>query len=354
MAKGGKSSGTRPSMQNVAAYAGVSTATVSKVLQGVPTIRPENIERVQNAIEALGYRINPLAADLRRGRRRLVGAIVPRFEDPLFGRLLTALERYAEMRGYALAATSSCGSESREVDLINRMHDWRVAGVVVASVKSEGGSAAVLLKETALPAVFIDRVIGGRAFDTVAPDYKVALEQMRKIPRFRQGRILLLHREKRDPESSSHLRRFQLAFTQLVKNAKVELLNCSGTSQVVERALRIVLDRSDRPTAVLALWAPAVLMVVNQAKLRDWKIPDDLAVAGFEPDDWMDVVAPGIASIRLPTERIAAKAIELLFRRLDRPGEAAVAALEPFQIDLGSSIELPTRDSAKVKAPAEL
>ena len=75
LAGGGKGAGSRVSMQNVAAYAGVSIATVSKVMQGVSTVLPENVTKVQNAIEALGYRINPLGAELRRGRRNLVGLI---------------------------------------------------------------------------------------------------------------------------------------------------------------------------------------------------------------------------------------------------------------------------------------
>ena len=83
MAAAKNTSVVRPSIHSVAAYAGVSIATVSKVMQGDKTVRAENVKSVQNAIEALGYRINPLAADLRRGRRKLVGVIVPTYDDPL-------------------------------------------------------------------------------------------------------------------------------------------------------------------------------------------------------------------------------------------------------------------------------
>ena len=284
----------------------------------------------------VGYRINPLGAELRRGRRLLVGAIVPSFEDPLFGRLLTALERHAEVRGYAFAAISSRGSESREADLVNRMHDWRVAGVIVAPVKSEDGSAAVLLKDSGLPAVFIDRVMGGRTFDTVSADYKAALERIStETGRLKSGHTLLLHGERTTSGSNSHTARFKRAFASLNGNGKVELLNCAGPSKTVERDLGMILDRRNRPTTAIALWAPAALIMVKQAMLRGWDVPGDITIVGFEAPDWMHALNPAIASIKLPSENIAARAIELLFRRMDFPSEPTIAAFETCQVDFG-------------------
>ncbi|HZY72809.1 MAG TPA: LacI family DNA-binding transcriptional regulator [Edaphobacter sp.] len=163
----GKGAGTRVSMQNVAAYAGVSIATVSKVMQGVPTVLPENVTRVQNAIEALGYRINPLGAELRRGRRNLVGLIVPSFEEAVTGRLISQLELEVERRGHVLFVASSHSSERRESDTVGRMIDWRVAGVMIKSVKGQNGAGALLLEDSGMPAVFLQEKKTKPRFDTV-------------------------------------------------------------------------------------------------------------------------------------------------------------------------------------------
>ncbi|SHG22476.1 regulatory protein, lacI family [Kaistia soli DSM 19436] len=154
-------------MRNVAAYAGVSIATVSKVMQGAPTVLPENVTKVQNAIEALGYRINPLGAELRRGRRNLVGVIVPTFEEPLIARLLVRLELEVERRGHVLFVGCSQGSEARETDIAVRMLDWRVAGVIVKPVKGQKSPAALLLEDAAMPAVFVQARNALLRFDTV-------------------------------------------------------------------------------------------------------------------------------------------------------------------------------------------
>jgi len=142
-------------MRNVAAYAGVSIATVSKVMQGEPTVLPENVTKVQNAIEALGYRINPLGAELRRGRRNLVGLIVPTLEDVAVARLVMQLELEIERRGHVLFAACSHDDESRETDIAMRMIDWRVGGVVVRPVKRRKSPAALLLDDALMPSVFV-------------------------------------------------------------------------------------------------------------------------------------------------------------------------------------------------------
>lgn len=167
LAGGGKGAGSRVSMQNVAAYAGVSIATVSKVMQGVSTVLPENVTKVQNAIEALGYRINPLGAELRRGRRNLVGLIVPTFDDPALARLVMALELEVERRGHVLFVGSSHSSEKREADIAGRMLDWRVGGIVVLPVKSRKSAAALLLDDAALPTVFVEARKAASRHDTV-------------------------------------------------------------------------------------------------------------------------------------------------------------------------------------------
>jgi LacI family transcriptional regulator len=167
-----KNAGTRVSMQNVAAYAGVSIATVSKVMQGVSTILPENVTKVQNAIEALGYRINPLGAELRRGRRNLVGLIVPTLEEPAIARLVSEMELTVESRGHILFVGSSHQSEKREADLAGRMLDWRVAGVIVLPVKGQAGAAGLLLEDAGLPTVYAHKLRGKARFDTIRSEGK--------------------------------------------------------------------------------------------------------------------------------------------------------------------------------------
>ena len=127
-----------------------------------------------DAVEQLGYRVDPLASDMRRAKRRIIGAIMPEFESEFFGQMVTQLESLAEQRGYTLVAASSRESEARETEILARMHDWRVAGVVLAPVRNEHGPAADFMKANGMTGVLIDRVLSDDAFDTVSADSAAA------------------------------------------------------------------------------------------------------------------------------------------------------------------------------------
>lgn len=184
-----KKGDARPSIHNVAAYAGVSIATVSKVMQGVATVRRENVIAVQNAIEALGYRINPLGAELRRGQRKLVGAIIADFENQGSAHLLSSLERHVESRGYTLMVASNRGSEDREAELVGRMQDWRVAGIIVESMP--GWQKAPLLLQDGPPAVFLGNHSAEGLHDVVLDDVPSAIETATSLGMHRSRSIFL-------------------------------------------------------------------------------------------------------------------------------------------------------------------
>ena len=106
----------RATIHDVARAAGVSAATVSKVLRGVRSVREDNADRVREAVAALDYRMDPVASGLRGEQRRIIGAVVPDLESAFFGKLVTGLERAAEEAGYHMIVASSRESEAREAD----------------------------------------------------------------------------------------------------------------------------------------------------------------------------------------------------------------------------------------------
>jgi hypothetical protein len=170
-----KNDSERPSMQNVANYAGVSVATVSKVMRGVSTIKQENVVAVQNAIEALGYRINPIASELRRGKSQVVGCIIPAFGDPIVGAFVQALEACAESSGYSILAVSSRFSSKRESELALRLQDLRVAGIVWVPHSSASADTARIIVETNLSCVAVAAQPLDAAIAMVAQNPNIAI-----------------------------------------------------------------------------------------------------------------------------------------------------------------------------------
>jgi len=303
VAPGDKRAGSRVSMQNVAAYAGVSIATVSKVMQGVPSVLPENVTKVQNAIEALGYRINPLGAELRRGRRNLVGVIVPTLEHSGIARFLTALETRVEARNHALFVATSRDSAAREAEVVGRMTDWHVAGIVILPVEGQSGPSSLLLDDAQVPAVFVEHLSGEPEFDSVVPDYDDLASEVGRM--VNGSDLLILHPKKlyfgeaafidalrEDPERGGDrvralcLDRPGADPTELDTNGQIILLGAPQTLWGQALAAKLLLDRA----------AQRPILLVGCGDLGR-ELPDH-------------VTRP------LSYERLAAKALDTLFERI--------------------------------------
>lgn len=235
-----KKGDARPSIHSVAAYAGVSIATVSKVMQGVATVRRENVIAVQNAIEALGYRINPLGAELRRGQRKLIGAIVADFESRDSAHLLSSLEQHVEARGFTLMVAASRRSEDREVDLVGRMQDWRVAGLIIESMP--GREKASLLLQDGPPAVFLGNHAVEGLHDMVVDDLSAAVDQAVKMARGRSHSVFLPELDDTDQIRSAIKRAGDCVVRQMAE------VDTSGPIVVIasaEQARRFIRARQD-------------------------------------------------------------------------------------------------------------
>jgi LacI family transcriptional regulator len=332
----------RASIHDVASRAGVSAATVSKVMQGVATVKPENVRRVFDAVETLGYRIDPLASDLRRARRRIIGAIVPEFESEFFGSMITQLESLAEQRGYALVAASSRESEAREKEILARMHDWRVSGVVLAPVRNEHGPAAGFMKENGMTGVLIDRVLADDAFDTVSADSAAAsAEVARALVGKGHRHILVIGLGERAATVRARLDGFRTEALRLAPESRIDVLLSERDVEPLRASLRDYFARGERPTAVYSLFLRGTLVALSEFRRHGWHCPDDISLIGFDDAEWMQATWPAIAAVVQPVREIAANAMEVLFRRIDGEGGPPRARLEPCKVLMRESVGSP-------------
>jgi LacI family transcriptional regulator len=344
----------RPSIHDVASHAGVSAATVSKVMQGVATVRPENVQRVFDAVEALGYRIDPLASDLRRAKRRIIGAIVPEFESEFFGAVITQLEGLAEQRGYALIAASSRESEARERDILARMHDWRVSGVVLSPVRNEHGPAAELMKRFGMTGVLIDRVLSDSSFDTVSADSAAAsAEVARALVANGHRHVLVIGLGEQAATIRARLDGFRTTALQLAPDMRIDVVRSEGDIERLRSSLSDYFDKGERPTAVYSLFLKGTLVALSEFRRRGWHYPDDVSLVGFDDAEWMQVTWPAIAAVVQPVAEMATEAMDILFRRIDGEVGPPTARLEKCKVLMRESVGLPGRSEAAAGAVGE-
>lgn len=332
----------RPSIHDVASRAGVSAATVSKVMHGVATVRPENVQRVFDAVELLGYRVDPLASDLRRAKRRIIGAVVPEFESEFFGSLVTELERLAERRGYALAAASSRESEAREREILARMHDWRVSGVVLAPVRDQRGLGAELMRANRMTGVLIDRVLADDAFDTVAADSGTASTEVAQALVERGHRhILVIGLGAQAATVRARLEGFRGAAMQMAPDIRIDVILTESEVEPLRASLRDYFGKGERPTAVYSLFLKGTLVALSEFRRRGWHCPRDISLVGFDDAEWMQVTWPSIAAVVQPVGTMAEQAMDLLFQRIDGREGPPSAHYEKCKVLMRESVGSP-------------
>ena len=293
-----------------------------------------------------GYRVDPLASDMRRAKRRIIGAIMPEFESEFFGSMITELEGLAEQRGYTLVAASSRESEAREREILARMHDWRVAGVVLAPVRNEHGPAAEFMKLNGMTGVLIDRVLADDAFDTVSADSAAASAEVARALLGKGHRhILVVGLGQQAATVRARLDGFRAKALELVPDVRIDVVLSESDVEPLRALLRDYFGEGanggERPTAVYSLFLKGTLVALSEFRRRGWHCPNDISLVGFDDAEWMQVTWPAIAAVVQPVRQIAVHAMDVLFRRIEGEEGPPTARLEPCKVLMRESVGSP-------------
>ena len=310
----------RATIHDVAKKAGVSAATVSKVLRNIGKVKEVNKLAVMNAVSELGYRMDPLASGLRGETRAIIGAIVPDLESSFFGALVTELERAAEDAGFHMIVASSRENEGREATLVARLDDWRVAGTVLVPVRSEHGLGVEQLRHRSMRAVLVDRVDAHNDFDTITSDNNKASAHVADYLNSLGHTHVLMHAATRVSKAvSERIKGFKERSKEIRASFRLSELVSDGQTEVLKRDINHYfekLDRSEWPTAIYSLSQHSTLVILSELRRKGIRVPDDIALIGFDDADWMQTTWPSISVVSQPVKEIALAAMETLLARV--------------------------------------
>lgn len=313
----------RPSLRDVARRAGVSTGCASNVLN---RRRPQDDEigrRVLAAAEALGYRADAMAANLRRATSRLVGVVLPDFQNPFFGALLSALEREAARTGHRITAASTHDDPKAERREILALMDWRLAGLIVVPAASSQA-----LDGLGLPVVVADRTGGPHGTDEVGADGRAAAaEVIRRLAALGHDRVLLAFSDDSAPNIAERLDGAGTAAQ--AAGVALEPLRCGWSVESADRAFAAHLEGAPAPRAVFALTNLIALSGWSALVRRGLMPGRDLAFVSFDDADWMAHMHPPVAAVAQPVEEIARRAWARLMARIGGEGGGPVSERAP-------------------------
>jgi LacI family transcriptional regulator len=304
-------------IREVARLAGVSVASASFALNGQPGVAEDTRQRILAAAEQLGYRANPQAQALRRGRTTTYGFVVRNFANPFFLDVLSGAEQVAEEAGATVLFLDSRYSLQRESMHVREMAAQRLAGLAIAPVGT--GESIRLWQELrpGAPVVALNATADGIAgISRVCPDNGAAVG----LPMRRLAEL----GHKSDPDRLRHFRRVSraLALRQVVMYAQLTIAD-------VQQAATRLLAGQGAPTAIITNSDYTAHAVYKAARVLALQVGPEVSVIGHDDLPTSELLDPPLATVRLDRQEMGRATMRRLLGQVP-PGDhiAPVALVE--------------------------
>lgn len=299
-------------IRDVATEAGVSIATVSRVLAGSSRVDPELRAKTLAAVERLGYRANRVAQALRTRSTGTVGMVVPNISNPFFPVIIQAVEEELRKHGTRLLLCDSGDDVGQEAELLRGLLDHRIDGILVSPCDRIASRSAVRMAAGRVPLVQIDRVAVGD-LDYIGVDQEAAMGAV-VTHLLDQGCRRLAYVSSSMHASTAAVRlRAYVHHVRPVDGASAKRVYVGDFSLAwgKEAAARILADGSLPDAIVCAndLLAVGVLDVLRHEGIA---VPKDVLIAGFDDTVLATVAWPPLTSVRQPLEDIGREAVQIV------------------------------------------
>ncbi len=344
----------KPTMKDVARVAGVGTMTVSRLLNGSAPVSTEVAARVQRAIRKLDYRPNELARSLRGLRSRTIGVIVPYLYDPFFATCAHAISTVVKEHGYSAILTTSNEDPVTEYKEALLMLQRHVDGLVIIPADAPrsrlarpefGRTHIVTLDRPARHPRLDSVVVQNRSGAQAAVEHLLA-HGHRRVGFLGLSRGLYTIKARFDGYCRAMLE------AGLSQQSSFECATLESTCGVVKQWF----EGADPPTALFTSNNLTTRFVLRALHDRGLRIPEDVAIAGFDDFELADALRPTLTLVRQPSSELGRIAASLLFERLNGAGfpERGQRVVLPVELIVRSSCgctgALPARGASALTA----
>ncbi|MDZ5710754.1 LacI family DNA-binding transcriptional regulator [Jeotgalibacillus haloalkalitolerans] len=320
-------------IKQVAQHAGVSVATVSRVLNDKGYVHEDTRKAVLKAIEELQYNPNSVARSLFKKSSNTIGLLIPDITNPFFPQLVRAVEDVMYPKGYTTILFNSDENIQHELDYLKGMTSKYIDGVIVVSntLKWEH------LEPLTVPVIALDRHIDDRIASVTIDNYESSFKALEFLVERGCRKIAHLAGPAHVFTSSERLRAYK-DFTQ--KHGLEEMIQ-EGSYELQSGMLNTMqlLTKYQQVDAIFAGNDVMAIGALKAAAKLGISVPKELSVMGFDGVEWGTAVTPELTTMQQPIYQIGQKAAEMLLKRLETPG------LSPEHVRLNA--ELTVRQSTK-------
>lgn len=307
------------SIREVAKRAGVSPATVSRVINGTARVDEEKRERVEKAIEETGFRPNELARALYRKSSKIIGVIVPDIENPFFSELAKAIEKEAYEQEYRILLCNSDDQKEKELANLQMLAQLQADGVILMTNTGEKSQS---YEAVSMPIVFVDRRLDemGQTSVIEADHYaggKLAAEHLiacgcRKITCIRGPQ-----------ELSSGKKRYE-GYREVCRQYSMKERFVDSTYKYEDgaKAAEEVLRRYPDTDGIIACNDMTAVSVYKVLQKRGYRVPDDIQIIGFDGVKFGRFLTPELTTVAQPIKEMGKCAVQMILGTVkELPGD---------------------------------
>jgi DNA-binding LacI/PurR family transcriptional regulator len=310
------------SIQDVAARAGVSIATVSHVLNNTRNVRESTRVKVLAAIDALGYLPSSAARNLATGRSQIMGLVISDIRNPFFPEITTAFQEQAMLHELETIVMNTNYDAQRMLHMVKRLIGLQVRGVAILTSQIDASMMDALAQKD-IPAVYLDLGRVGRNVSNIAVDYEQGIaEALKHVQSLGHHRVGFISGPTHLPSSA---RRKSAFVALLAKDPACEVRTIDSDFSVKGGYFACSkLLSGFHPTAILAANDQMAIGAMHCAYDRGIQVPEELSIVGFDDITFAEYVQPALTTVHVPRMQIGRLAFEALWKIMaagNREGE---------------------------------
>ena len=337
-------------IKDIAREAGVSTATVSHVINRTKYVTDDTRARVRQAIEKFNYQPNAHAQMLATGRSNIVGLLVSDISNPFFPEIVKSIETVVNERGYNLILLNTNYNAKRAVEDVRRLIKLKAAGIILVTAEFDES----LIEEATsskTPFVFHDLGKAGENMSNVVLDYAAGIEEA------------VLHLISLGHKEIAHIAGSSEIYSGLVRRqafleAMKRHLPAAPQAKIYEGDFRFeggrlaateILAEKKLPTAVVVANDLMALGAMREFKAAGLTVPRDISIVGFDDIAFASYAEPPLTTVCSPRAEIGRRAVEALMMTLERPQRQGVEIRIPTYLITRGSTAPPKKKKTKSK-----
>jgi LacI family transcriptional regulator len=306
-------------IREIAKRARVSTATVSRTINRLPSVRPQLARRVWKVVEELGYFPSTQARALVSGRSRIFGLIVSEITNPFFPEIVHVFEDIAVQHNYEILMTSTVHDPERMKSSVRRLLEHRVEGVAVMTFGMEE-SLLDDLKLRNVPLVFVDVGPPRPRVSNIRIDYLHGIRQaIQHLAAMRHERIAFITGPLSLKSAVARRDAFVQSMSEIGTDVDPQLIvEGNHTLEGGEEAFTKLLALGSRPTAVLCSNDMTAIGVMRKCHSEKISVPRDLSVVGFDNIRFSEYILPPLTTIEMSQAELGRLAFQALLNDVQR------------------------------------